>query len=412
MIGNSAPRVLFIAPASLPVDGPEAIVNVKLLKELINAGYEVDVISRKNVNSIYPRREDCFDDKLHKLSIIEVDNKISFKVIWLHILTFIKFGVVYKGAHWAYLALATCIEWVSKNHYDLVITKSFPSELIGAYLKKKFNVKWVATWNDPFPEIKYPFPYGKGTNAFLPFWESKILYYMEKLPDMHIFPSDRLRDYMMQYLHIPIEKTMIIPHVCNFEQKLQMKKTEGLRMIHTGNVCAPRDPLVFLKGVSQFVKENPTAELTIDFIGKIPADFFTWLVDLKLTNIVHLLPPMDYSGTLRLVREYDVAIIIEAPCEKGIFLPTKVSDYMQNEKEIFAVSPSVGVLNDLFKKGSIRFFASCDNLGDIKRELERIYATKKNEIWEREYTIEQSFTSSFVLKQYNKLLYGYNEDTN
>ena len=48
-----------------------------------------------------------------------------------------------------------------------MITKNYPSELLGYYLKKKYNIKWVATWNDPFPHEKYPHPYGNGPMAKL-----------------------------------------------------------------------------------------------------------------------------------------------------------------------------------------------------------------------------------------------------
>ena len=42
-------KILMIAPASYPVNGAEAIVNIKLLKALSDSGkFEIDLISKKN----------------------------------------------------------------------------------------------------------------------------------------------------------------------------------------------------------------------------------------------------------------------------------------------------------------------------------------------------------------------------
>ena len=41
-------KILMIAPASYPVNGAEAIVNIKLLKALSDSGeFEIDLISKK-----------------------------------------------------------------------------------------------------------------------------------------------------------------------------------------------------------------------------------------------------------------------------------------------------------------------------------------------------------------------------
>lgn len=43
-------RILFIAPESFPVNGAEAIVNIKQLEILSNAGCVIDVVSKKKGN--------------------------------------------------------------------------------------------------------------------------------------------------------------------------------------------------------------------------------------------------------------------------------------------------------------------------------------------------------------------------
>lgn len=368
-------RILFIAPESFPVNGAEAIVNIKQLEILSKAGCIIDVVSKKRKWTDYPLTELTDTGiQLNSLHVLEVDNRLNWESVKLHLLTFFTFGIVYKGAHWAWPALQVCKKLLIQNQYDCIITKSFPSELVGFWIKKNKGIKWVATWNDPFPVEKYPYPYGGGTKAGV-FWGAKrLIPMMNKYPDFHLFPSDRLRDYMLQYLNISIDKTKIIPHV-TLSMNSQREKTnfKGLSILHSGNLNYPRDPEHFLKALARFVHENPNAQLKVCFQGVFPNNLRELIVQLKLGEWIEILPAVSYKESIEQLSDYNVALIIEAPCAEGIFLPTKVSDYMQAGKTIMAISPSQGVLHDLYNNGNIGYFADCQDEKNILNEIEKIY---------------------------------------
>ena len=314
------------------------------------------------------------DIHLNSLHVLEVDNRLNWSTIKLHILTWLTFGVVYKGAHWAWLALQTCKKLLRENQYDCVMTKSFPSELVGYWIKKHRGIKWIATWNDPYPVEKYPAPYGNGPDAKV-FWGAKrLIPIMEQYPDMHLFPSDRLKNYMSRYLNIPAEKTRIIPHVVlECATPTEHVSHAGLSILHSGNLNFPRDPQPFLKAFSLFMKQNPQADVKVYFQGVLPAHFSALIHELGLENNVTILPSVPYRESMLMLNRYDVALIIEAPCDEGIFLPTKVSDYMQEGKVIFAVSPLNGVLHDLYANGNIGYFANGLNEEEILCVIKNIY---------------------------------------
>ena len=58
----------------------------------------------------------------------------------------------------------------------------------------------------------YPAPYGNGPQAKLSFLKQPILKAMEKWPDANIFPNERLKKYMMQYLP-ELKNDIIVPHI-------------------------------------------------------------------------------------------------------------------------------------------------------------------------------------------------------
>ena len=81
-------RILLIAPSSYPINGAEAIVNIKLLRALTKSGnFEIDLVSKKHKWANY-KSEDLSElgIRLRSLNIVEVDNKINLKTIWLHFL--------------------------------------------------------------------------------------------------------------------------------------------------------------------------------------------------------------------------------------------------------------------------------------------------------------------------------------
>lgn len=355
-------RILFVAPESFPVNGAEAIVNIKQLEILSKAGCIIDVVSKKRKWTDYPLMElSDTDIHLNSLHVLEVDNRLNWSTIKLHILTWLTFGVVYKGAHWAWLALQTCKKLLRENQYDCVMTKSFPSELVGYWIKKHKGIKWIATWNDPYPVEKYPAPYGDGPDAKV-FWGARrLIPIMEQYPDMHLFPSARLRDYMLRYLNIPTEKIKIIPHAVLEKKDVVIPMGGQLSILHSGNLNYPRDPKPFLEAFSTFIRINSDANIKLYFQGVLPNDMLTFIEKLGLKDYVEILPAVSYKESMLALSKYQVVLIIEAPCEEGIFLPTKVSDYMQEGKIICAISPKVGVLNDLYNAGYIGYFANCQD---------------------------------------------------
>ena len=395
-------HILVIAPASIPITGAEAICNVNLLRVLSENGYKIDLISKRMKYTHYPETNLAeLGLNLNSVNTIEVDNKISLKVIWQHLCCLFIFGTVFKGAHWAYCVLKVAKELCKKNQYDAIITKNSPSELLGYYFKKKNGIKWIATWNDPYPTKKYPKPYGNGVNAKLFILERPLLKKMEEA-DYHIFPNQRIRDYMSNYINIPAEKTRIIPHVVIPREHIDTPH-ENLKIVHLGNVLPPRDATPFLRALSEFIKNKQDAKIEIAFIGQTPQSIKDYIKTTHLEKYVKVFPPVKYEESQEILETYDIQLIVEAPCEEGIFLPTKVSDSMQLGKPIFTISPSVGVLNDLYKKGHISYFSSVKDEKDILATLEQVYNDFTNGKL-KTFSLEKSYSPQTIFQQYDEII--------
>lgn len=396
-------RVLLIASSCYPVNGAEEIVNIKMLQAFKHSkSFVVDLISRKRKWEHYPTAPlEDYDVEVNSLQVVEVDNKKSMRTLWQHLKSLWYFGVIFKGSHWAAEVLRQSVDLYKSNKYDYVLTKSESSFLIGYYLKKHYGAKWVATWNDPYPVFKNPQPYGKGWQNKGDFFDKKIVRMMEKYVDVHIFPNNRLRDYMLQYLHIDISTTLVVPHVMIGSPSSFNKCADNtkLRLIHSGKLAYPRNPETFFKGLSKFIMAKGSEAVSVTILGSIDAHVENLINMYNLKDIVEIKPPVPYTESLKILKNYHIALIIEANIDEGIFLPTKVSDFMQSGMRIFTISPRRGVLNDLYNKGYIPYFGPVNDSDEICAELLKIYDDFMNG-FEGIIKICPEFREENVVKQY------------
>ena len=406
--GNRMKKVLFISIHSFPVTGAEEIVNARLLSILTKNGeFHIDLLTKKKKYETYP--SDSLEEygiKLHSLSMVEVGNKINLTTIWQHFLTFLKFGFVRKGYHWSLKALPVAEKLVKENKYDYIITRTSPAALIGYYLKKKYGVKWVCTWNDPAPDGFYPKPYGKGNGAEMVKKNRNEISIMRQA-DHFIYPSPRLAAYMNSFLLADNNKISIVPHVMMQEPKEAKKLIDKpIKLIHSGNCTDTRKALNLLTALQELVTENKIGreEIQLSFLGKVNLSDEEKMKETPLNEMVEKLEPVTYLQSLELLKEYDVAVIIEADWDEGVFLPTKVSDFMMQGKRIFTISPINGLLHDMYEEGYISYFADVKDVSSIKAAIVQIVADSKKPEWnDYTVTIPENYRPEPVLRVYREL---------
>lgn len=404
-----------IAPACYPVNGAEAIVNMKLLQAFSQAkDVTVDLISRNNAYT-YPSGEiEKYGVRINELHLIEYVPHMNIPTFWRLILSRLFFRVSYFDCVWAVEALKVVRNLVRKNKYDFVLTKNAPSFLLGAYLKRK-GLKWVASWNDPFPGSFYPYPYGQGRDCKGTCLERRMIKQM-RLADCHVFPTYLLQEHMRSYLQVSKAKCRVIPHVVLSNKGQASSRPIGnrhdtLKIIHSGNLYGQRNPSSFFNAIENVLESNPNAKLSLTILGKIDDRFLPELDSLpRVKQSLTYMLPIEYQQSLTLLDDYDLACVIEAPCKKGeaVFLPTKVTDFMQKGIPIMAISPQDGVLHGLFKNGNIGYYGDVSDVSSIEQT---IWSAYKDFVGSgiRENVIDESFYSANVVETYRLITESLNK---
>lgn len=405
-------KILFVAPSSYPIFGAEANVNAKMLKLLSEAGCVIDLVARtpRMVYELYPLSEnDFFFSKLNSINMVQVNTDMDVKTVIRHLRTYLKTGYVYKGADWSVAAIKVCEKLINETKYDFIYTYDYPSELVGLYLAKKYGIKWVSVFNDPYIWERYPAPYGRGPKTKMSANREKLIADIGNHLFRAVFPSDRLRDYMLGYMtNLRKEISVVSPHLRNDELFVinDKKLNETLSIIHSGILSPVRNPETFLRGLRLFLNKCPDARIKFDFLGRVEWDNFdNTMKELNLFNYIELIPPVVYDKSLEIVQGYDICMLLEASCEEGIFLPSKVIDYMQNGKPIFAISPAVGVINDMYKNREVDYFADVTSSEQIATVIENFYSDfEKGEIGVKSKNTEKYSNKTILDIHLNQIL--------
>ena len=67
-------------------------------------------------------------------------------------------------------------------------------------------------------------------------------------------------------------------------------------------------------------------------------------------DVIKIEAAVPYSQMPKVLAKSDVLVIIEAPLKEGIFMPSKIVDYVQIGHPILALTPVVGTITDIFSK--------------------------------------------------------------
>ncbi len=384
-------KILFIAPHAFPIRSSESICNAKVAFALAEAGYDVDVYTC-NYPSTYPPDMEL-NTKLTSLSNLKIryiypeyiirrsDPKGKLlRSIAYNVKILLQTGYFYNGASIPYLIykqILKDVERLGEFNYDVIMTRGYFTDIAGILLHKKFRTKWIANWNDPYPIQKFPPPYGTGPFTKLPFFENRIYTDLKKRADFHTFPNNRLRDYMLKcFGSVDINHTAVIPHMA---LSMLFSKKEAintkLRLVHTGNLTAPRSPIRFLKALAKYIHDYPCNKEKIEciLVGETEKTAREYINEYGLEDNVTILKGVNYNEALKYIRSSNVSLIIEAECEEGIYLPTKVVDSLQTGTPIFAISPDRGVLKDLLQSYKIGYFSPNNSEDKIYETLKKIF---------------------------------------
>src|SRR5262249_20572467 len=134
---------------------------------------------------------------------------------------------------------------------------------------------------------------------------------------------------------------------------------EGFTIVHAGVLNFGwglfRSPHPFLQALKIVQSIIPEADqkFRVLFIGSEDSHMRDLVRDYELTNIVKCTGRVSYEESLQYISFAHVCLLLEMEMKEGIYLPSKLADYIASGKPVIAVSPKTGVVDDLSRHGGI-----------------------------------------------------------
>jgi len=404
-------RLLFVAPDFGKPYSAEGLVNRKLAKALGQRGFATDVISQgthhtvqvlrqrggaENPPSPPPERPSQFALARYRAGRLLGEFGWEQRSHW-------------NETCWSYAATLRARELLTKARYDILLSSGEYGHLTARRISRRCGLPWIAIWNDPFPARRYPPPYGQGPDAPVVTRQSQLLETIGAYASWHIFPTERLRRYMLEYLPEPVGvRSSVIPHVCiDGEPHAAPPKGAVFTLCHAGDLHEQRRAEAFLSALAT-LRRNLRADhsLLFQFVGEDQAGLKQEAARLGLSDSVRCSTRVPYEECRAVVCASHVLVVIEAPLSEGIFLPAKFVDYLEAGQPILAVSPTHGVLAELLSRHRGGLAVDCTDPDAISAALGTLYGAWVEGTLHNDYrsdTLRNLFCESAVVNQYAAL---------
>jgi colanic acid biosynthesis glycosyl transferase WcaI len=122
--------------------------------------------------------------------------------------------------------------------------------------------------------------------------------------------------------------------------------------------------------LERFLSRHPDAPIRLEFAGRYQGAMPE--APPSLAGVVSFEPAMPPEAVQAWMSEADVALLVEANLEEGLFFPSKLSDYLAGGRPILALSPARGVAADFLSQGG-GVLAGPEDVEGIAAALERLH---------------------------------------
>lgn len=213
--------------------------------------------------------------------------------------------------------------------------------LAGLYLKRTLGMPWIAHFSDPWSDNPYllPIPFARPRLARM---EREVIAAADRI----LFTSDETLDLVMAKYHPSWRaKAGVLPHAYDpslYCGELSRPAENGLILLrYLGNFYRQRNPLILAKALALLRRSQPEILESVRFelIGRWVGHANWSPAALGLPeSLLSFRSPVGYLDSLKLMREADALVIIDAPFEQNVFFPSKLVDYLGAGRPIIALT--------------------------------------------------------------------------
>jgi glycosyltransferase involved in cell wall biosynthesis len=310
-------------------------------------------------------------------------------------------------AVWTDAAVSKARELHQQNPFDLVVSRSLPhhGHMAGYWVASSLRIPWVANFNDPWdfsPFVSTESQRKQWTpNLNWKIWWHRVI----GRADAITFPCERLRN---QCLHDAPQRrnSVIVPHIG--AASAAVRTPADFVVVHAGklgmNEVTGRSGTALLDGVSELFRRRPVArsKTRLVFVGPGDPETAREIAARNLSANVIWTGLVNYEDSLNYVADSAVCVLVEGDFTEGVFLPSKLCDYITARKPVLAFSPEVGTVADMAREGGIRCVKPKDSMGaaDALEELFDAFLQSRLHAYRPPETLARRFEGRRVIQDF------------
>jgi len=257
---------------------------------------------------------------------------------------------------WATPVVAAVEAFARAHAYrpDVLATFGSPmsDHLIGLALHRRLRVPWIAHFSDPW--VENPFlGYDRLTRRVNLALEARVVWAADRL----VFTSEETVELVMRK-HQPglRSKARVLPHAfepesfggpagrdASDERDASGERDASVLVVrYLGDFYGRRSPAPLFEALRRLLAAEPStlAGVRFELIGSQgEGQLKAAGLDSLPEGLVVARPPVKYLESLRLMKWSDGLLVVDAPADVSVFLPSKLVDYVGAARPVFGITP-------------------------------------------------------------------------
>jgi glycosyltransferase involved in cell wall biosynthesis len=264
--------------------------------------------------------------------------------------------------------------FVLKNDIDVVITTGPPHSLhiIGAELKKRTGVKWLADFRDPWTNIDYFHSLPLTQKAKESHYQMETMV-LEQADAVTVVGKSMKEEFSDRNDHVHV-LTNGFDETSQAEEVLLDKK---FSICHIGMMNADRNPLILWQALQELTEESADfkKDLVVKLIGKCDQEVYQRVSDFGLTNHVSFVAYVPHKDVLRFQRSAQVLLLAvnNVPSSKSL-ITGKIFEYLQSQRPVIGIGPVDGDLAAILNETGAGQVVDFEDLFSLKQLISKYYS--------------------------------------
>jgi len=388
-------RLLLFAYFYPPLGGPAVQRPLKMVKYLSDLGWDVDVISVKDI--VYHSRDESLlaedkaaavyrtesADAMATLKKISKKGKFNSRHIYFQTPEFVKkiirsSFIIDDKYGWLKFALKKARVLCAENNYNAVMATIGPyTSALAAYkTSKEFDLPLIIDYRDQWtlnPFIKYLTPIHKSISAY---WERKILKQSTIVTTVGKILAEEIVQKFGSHLEDKIQVMYNGWDQEDFDKISCEEGSDGTFMIsYVGGLYGTRTAKYFFEAIEQLRKENKLpSSLQIRFVGNYYKETQDLLNSDRFKDIVRLIPQVDHLKAVKLMCQSDLLLLF---CPSDNFrsaVTGKIFEYFRTGRRIFGMVPEDSESAILLHEHGHDNICAMEDVEAIKTQLIKIFS--------------------------------------